>query len=182
MISLFYSSLLDVLIRGGCSPDHASIRLDHLYPVLISILLSHCSIWWCYSENLIMMYKPEKLKQFVFNKFQKNAVNILKSAKNLSQGRTFKNLSWTYSAWARHFNRWTLRAFLILAINKFNKCKCSQWQMQCIFSLYWDSSLVFISTFCQTSRSDTNPAPHLLTWISRYTITSSFQPHIPVSQ
>lgn len=66
----------------------------------------------------------------------------------------FKNLPWTYTAWARHFNRWTQGAFFILAINK---CECSQWQMQCIFSLCWDSSLVFISTFCQTFFLDTKP-------------------------
>lgn len=94
-------------------------------------------------------------KWSVLNKFQKNSVIILKLAKKSFPRQKYSKtyeITWTFSAWIRNRNRWTQRAFLILAINK---CKCSQWQMQCIFSLYWDISLVFISTFCQTSLFDT---------------------------
>lgn len=96
-------------------------------------------------------------KWSVFNRFQKNSVIILKSTKkSFPRERCSKTyqIPWTFSAWIRNCNRWTQRAFLILAINK---CKCSQWQMECIFSLYRDISLAFISTFCQTSCFDTKP-------------------------
>lgn len=80
---------------------------------------------------------------FGFNEFQKNSVIILKSAKNnLSQGRDVPKphqIPWTFSSWIRNCSRWAQKSFLILAINK---CKRSQWQTQCIFSLYWDISLV----------------------------------------
>lgn len=142
MRPLCFMQTFDFPMKGGCIPNHADVKLhSSLILSSTSVLLSLCSRQGEFGPDLLTWTMKWFLKVSELFKI------IFKSAKTSFPrqwcSETYR-MPWTFSAWIRNCNRWTQRAFLILAINK---CTCSQWQMQFIFSLYRDISLVFLNNF-----------------------------------